>query len=141
VLFSSGFYTLTTKMRILYFLLLMSAPVLSTAQTNTIIGEWRGTSICQQRNSSCNDETVVYKITSINQKDSFAFAAYKIINGNPDFMGTLNFKYNAQAQTLECIFKENWRWVFKVSGDKMEGTLTKINEKLLYRKIAVSKAK
>jgi hypothetical protein len=141
VLFSSGFYTLTTKMHILYFLLLMSAPVLSTAQTNTIIGEWRGTSICQQKNSSCNDETVVYKITSINQKDSFAFAAYKIINGNLDFMGTLNFKYNAQAQTLECIFKENWRWVFKLSRDKMEGTLTKINEKLLYRKIAVSKAK
>jgi hypothetical protein len=36
-----------------------------------LIGTWKGTSICQVKNSPCHDEVVVYRISKNNDVDAF----------------------------------------------------------------------
>jgi hypothetical protein len=125
-----------------YFLLslLLFLGCIVYAQTNSIVGKWKGKSLCQQKNSPCKDEVVVYDISPLNQKDSFVIEAYKIVNDKLEAMGPLNCKYNSQQQTLQCLFKDNWLWMFHISGNKMEGTLTRLSDNTLYRKVSITKA-
>lgn len=127
------------KLSLLFLLSVVSITLI--AQTNNLTGEWRGTSLCQLKNSSCHDETVVYRISPINEAGSIKIVAYKLVNNELDSMGTLFFKYNAKEQTLKCVFKENWIWLFHISSNKINGTLTRLNDNVLFRKITISKIK
>ena len=44
-------------------------------------GVWRGVSVCLVRPSPCNDEIVVYRITSTKTTDSLTLDARKIVRG------------------------------------------------------------
>jgi len=66
---------------------------ISIAQS--LVGDWKGTSLCQVKNSPCHDENVVYHISKICSGDSYQIDASKIIDGKENDMGTLNFSFNA----------------------------------------------
>jgi hypothetical protein len=102
-----------------------------------LTGDWKGESICQVKNSSCHDESVIYHIAKGNEADRFIISADKIIDGKPEDMGTLDFNYDKQNKTLVCTFK-NGTFKFVITGNKMKGTLV-TSDKILFRRISLAK--
>ena len=107
----------------------------ATVQTN-VIGDWSGESICQVKNSPCHDEKVVYHISKGSGPDRIVVDADKIVDGKPENMGTLDFKYDAKDETL--VSEQYGHWVFYIKGNKMDGTLTN-TDGTLYRKVSLTK--
>ena len=99
------------------------------AQTS-IEGTWKGTSICQVKNSPCHDEQVVYYISKDSSGNNrFQVKGYKIVEGKEDFMGALNFIYDSNKETFICIDEpRNARWEFQRKGGEMQGKLIHGNE-------------
>lgn len=127
---------------LLYFLSVCLAINSSIAQTNTtkvdtlLIGIWKGTSLCQVKNSPCHDEMVVYHISKNKGVDSFYIDAGKIINGVEEDMGTIACYYNAKANQLIATVNRSI-WTFNIEGTTIEGTL--LQNGVLYRKIKIHK--
>jgi hypothetical protein len=112
-----------------------------------LFGDWTGESKCAGTNPSCHDEIVVYHIfRSKDDPKKITIGADKIIDGKPDFMGNIECEYDAAKQTLTSEFTiprtgGKGVWLFKIDGDKMDGTLTVFPENEVGRKIKVSKVK
>jgi hypothetical protein len=100
-----------------------------------LTGTWKGTSICQIKNSPCHDETVVYHISKNKGVDTFYINASKIVNNVEEEMGILPFVYNKKTNQLTST--AYGIWTFNLEGDKLEGTLYVRGD--LYRKIKVHK--
>jgi hypothetical protein len=100
-----------------------------------LIGTWNGTSVCQIKNSSCHDETVVYHISKNKGVDTFFINASKIVNGVEEEMGILPFVYNKKTNQLTST--AYGIWTFNLEGDKLEGTLLVHGD--LFRRIKVHK--
>ena len=108
----------------------------SIAKVDTLlIGTWKGTSLCQIKNSLCHDETVVYHISKNASVDTFYINASKIVRGLEEEMGILPFTYN--SKTNQLISTAHGIWTFNIEEGKLEGTLVSHDE--LYRKIKVYK--
>lgn len=125
-------------MRLLIFaLLLANAAFAQQKNAVEIAGTWEGSSICTVPNSPCHDEHVIYHFTQ-DPKDStkFTVAADKVVNGQEEYMGTLNCVFTASKSELFCDNPGDWR--FTVTGKSMKGTLV-INKQTLYRKVSVEK--
>lgn len=101
-----------------------------------LTGNWKGSSLCQVKNSPCHDETVVYHISKHAGVDSFFIDARKIVNGAEEEMGILAFAYDKKRNQL---FSTAYKgiWTFTVETNKLEGTLFVQGD--LYRKILVYK--
>jgi hypothetical protein len=113
----------------------------SQAQKTTIdslVGVWKGTSLCQVKNSPCHDEIVVYHISKGNTPDSCSVQANKIVNGVEEDMGILLFKIDKANDELISL-SYNSKWAFKLKNGKLEGTL--IHNNNLFRIIQLSKSK
>jgi hypothetical protein len=129
------------KLTLLFSLILCLDSKSNQAQTGVVkidsllIGTWNGTSICQIKNSSCHDETVVYHISKKSGVDTFYIKAGKIINGVEEGMGILPFVYNRKTNQLTST--AYGIWTFNIEGIKLEGTLLVRGE--LFRKIIVYK--
>src|SRR4249920_3319794 len=68
-----------------------------------VIGAWEGESKCMVPDSPCHDEHVLYQIAE-DKKDPFQLKidAYKIIDGAPEFMGTVTCHYQSKVGALSC---------------------------------------
>jgi hypothetical protein len=108
-----------------------------------LLGDWKGESNCVGNNPNCHNEIVVYHITNPgNKPDSVTLAADKIINGKPELMGVLEFRYDSKKKTLVNEFRKNYYhglWEFNVSEKLMIGTLTLLPDKEIVRRIRVTK--
>jgi hypothetical protein len=108
----------------------------------TVLGSWEGDSKCMVRDSPCHDEHVLYQITE-DKKESWQLKldGYKIVDGAPDFMGTLTCRYESKAGALSCTSsnREKDDWEFHVLGDAMSGRLMIDDGKTLYRRITLHK--
>jgi len=101
-------------------------------------GVWKGTSLCHIKNSPCHDEIVVYHISKDSSGKSYEMIANKVVNGKEDYMGTINFIYDARQKVFVSVDSvRNARWEFKLTGNAMKGTL--IYKGDLYRIIDVKK--
>ena len=97
--------------------------VTNASNAQSLEGIWKGTSICQIKNSPCHDETVVYHITK-NGDNSYQIIANKIINGKEDYMGTIIFTFDPKQSVLSSIDSaREVKWEFKVTDKAMHGTL------------------
>jgi hypothetical protein len=105
---------------------------------DSLAGVWKGTSLCQVKNSPCHDEIVVYHIARGSTPDSCSIQANKVVNGVEEDMGTLLCKFDNVNNELISLL-DNAKWVFKLKNGKMEGTLIYNNN--LFRIIQVSKIK
>lgn len=121
-------------------IVLLSAPVTWTQSVKAVLGSWEGESKCMVANSPCHDEHVLYQIAE-DKKDPFQLNmdGYKIVEGAPDFMGTLTCHYQSKAGALSCTSSspEKDDWEFHVLGDTMSGRLLMDNGRTLYRRISV----
>lgn len=105
---------------------------------NSIAGTWKGTSLCQIKNSPYHDETVVYHISNTDNINVYRNIANKIVNGREEYMGTLFFTYEPAKQLLTSADKQRYAsWELQVKGNKMEGKL--IYQGNLYRIVNVEK--
>lgn len=108
-----------------------------------VIGSWEGESKCMVANSPCRDEHVLLQVAE-DKKDPFQLNmdAYKIIDGAPDFMGTLTCHYESKAGALSCTSsnKDNDDWEFHVMGDSMSGRLLVDAGKTLYRRMTLHRS-
>ncbi|HKU28717.1 MAG TPA: hypothetical protein VJQ54_24815 [Candidatus Sulfotelmatobacter sp.] len=115
----------------------------SARELAKVIGSWEGDSKCSVPNSPCHDEHVLYQI-SVDRKnpDQLSLDTYKIVEGSPDFMGTLACQYHAKQESLSCTGNTSQQddWEFHIFGNSMSGRLT-IERGKLYRVIALHKAK
>jgi hypothetical protein len=107
-----------------------------------VTGSWEGESKCAVPDSPCHNEHVVDSITADRKNPAqLSIDADKIVDGSPQFMGTIECQYHADQATLSCTGKppKQGDWEFRVCGDTMTGALTIGPEKQLYRRIAVRK--
>jgi hypothetical protein len=114
----------------------------STASDKAVIGSWEGESKCMIPSSPCHDEHVLIQISE-DKKDPFQLNAdaYKIIEGSPEFMGTLTCHYESKVGALSCTSsnREKDDWEFHVTGDTMAGRLV-VDGKTLYRRITLHRS-
>ena len=105
---------------LLLFILILGKTV--TAQS--FEGIWKGTSLCQIKNSPCHDEVVVYHISKDSTGKSYEVIANKIVDGKEDYMGTIPFTYDSKQKVFVSVDSvRNARWEFKITGSAMKGTL------------------
>jgi hypothetical protein len=120
------------------FLLICGAMSLSQASEKAVLGSWEGDSKCMVPTSPCHDEHVLYQIAE-DKKDPFQLNmdAYKVIDGTPEFMGTLACHFDSKTVSLSCTSSNKSKddWEFHVIGDTMSGRLTIDDGKTLYRRI------
>jgi len=101
-------------------------------------GIWKGTSICQIKNSPCHDEIVVYHISKDSTGKSYEVIANKIVDGKEEYMGTIPFTYDDKQKVFVSVDSvRNARWEFKITGSAMKGTLMYKGD--LYRVVDVKK--
>jgi hypothetical protein len=99
--------------------------------TSEIAGNWRGSSVCQIKNSACHDEIVVYNILKADA-DIYHVAMNKIVKGKIDFIAVVDFTYDEFTQTLST--NDNGRiWQFTMKKNSLDGIL--IWHAQLYRKL------
>lgn len=110
-----------------------------------LVGNWTGESICVGNNPACHDERVVYRISKPPDKTGkVTITADKIINGKPETMGVLDFKYDKEKGTLVNEFQTagyHGVWELTVKDDVMEGTLILLPDKTIARRVRVKKDK
>jgi hypothetical protein len=109
----------------------------AAVDTDSIAGDWTGESICTVHPSPCHDEHVIYHITEPDSAGKFQIKADKIVDGKPEFMGTLDCTYDREQSTVACPMRGGM-WNFTVTQSVMNGTL-KLPDGTLYRKISVKK--
>ncbi len=118
----------------------LGTPLSLHASDKAVLGSWEGDAKCAMPDSPCHDEHVLYQITE-DRKDSFQLNldAYKVIEGAPEFMGTLTCRYDGKAGVLSCTTstREKDDWEFHVTGDTMAGRLMTDDGKTLYRRITL----
>ena len=103
----------------------------------TFEGVWKGTSICQVKNSSCQDENNVYYISKGAGK-TYEVKGYKIIDGKENFMGTIMFAYDEKRDVYISGDKDaGAKWEFKITNNTMKGTL--VSKGILYRIVELKK--
>jgi len=125
---------------VIIFLMVCASSLAVRASDKAVLGSWEGESKCAVVNSPCHDEHVLYQIAE-DKKNSFQLNVdgYKIIDGTPDFMGTLTCSYESKTGALSCTSsnKDNDDWEFHVIGDAMAGRLLLDHGKTLYRRITL----
>lgn len=104
-----------------------SAASPSNVVAASVLGTWKGESICVGNRPACKNEIVVYRFESVPGKSSVVLLfADKIIDGQRVPMGKLEFQYNEAKGELSCEFTKNQThglWEFTVKGDALEGGL------------------
>ena len=103
----------------------------------SLVGDWRGESLCQVKPSPCHDEVVVYHIARGAKPEAVTMSADKIVNGEAQNMGSLDCQFDAAKHALTCVIPRG-TFHFTFSGNKMEGTLT-TTDGVLFRKISAKK--
>ena len=117
-----------------------------------VVGDWEGESKCVNLTAApdCKDEHLTFHITQVINKqgkpvnNSVLVRAAKILDKKPTVMGFLTFKLNSAMFTLQNLFKKGGKggvWDLTVNRDKMTGTLTKMPEKIVIRKITMKRIK
>ena len=114
----------------------------SQNEDSAVVGVWEGESKCTVAGSPCRDEHVIYEIARDEKTGGQKIDAYKVVNREKQFMGTLSCQYHAEKKNLSCSggnpqMKSDWEYF--VSGDTIEGTLVIGDERTLYRKISLKR--
>ena len=106
---------------------------------SNLVGEWRGTSVCQVREGSCHDEDSLYHVAHITGKPNwFSLKGDKIVDGKLITMGTVECHYASATSDLTCNLPKGLLH-FTIQGNKMEGAMALVDG-TLWRKLKLTKA-
>ena len=105
---------------------------------SAIVGDWRGESVCQVRESACHDEDSLYHLSKVAEKPHwYSLRGDKIVDGKPVTMGTIDCLYDGEKHSLTCDYPRGVL-LFTIEGSKMTGTMT-LQDKTLWRKLTLKK--
>jgi hypothetical protein len=125
---------------IIFFVCIMALSV--AASDKAVLGSWEGDSKCTVADSPCHDEHVLYQISE-DKRNAFQLNldAYKMVEGNPEFIATLACSFEPKAGVLSCTSstREKDDWEFHVTGNAMAGRMMIDDGKTLYRRIVLHK--
>jgi hypothetical protein len=112
--------------------------------TSELVGLWHGTSTCTKAdwNAACHDEEAVYDVHPGKAPGHVLLHGYKIVAGAAQFMGDLDFAYHEPDNTWVAEFvgpRVTSRWVFRVTGESMEGQALHMPEKRVAREVRVTR--
>jgi hypothetical protein len=125
------------RVRLLTLLALVGTSVM-LAEASGIAGTWRGESVCVTEAPSCHNENVVFYIKDVAERsDKVHIQADKIVNGKAITMGSGEWQHDRAQHTLEWRTRQQV-WFLKVSGNRIEGTLT-LSDGVVFRKIALER--
>lgn len=124
---------------------LLMLPLLLVAQlgsekreTETLVGDWRGDSVCLVKPSACHDEDSLYHVAPLADRPHwFSMKLDKIVDGKPVTMGTVECSHDPEKHTLACEF-ERGAFQFTVRGNLMQGTM-KLKDGTVWRKLSLKK--
>jgi hypothetical protein len=102
-----------------------------------LIGIWKGESLCQVKDSPCNDEKVVYTIARANESGKVNIRADKIVDGRPVTMGVGDWDYDKEKNTLTLVIPRGV-WKLTINANKIDGILTP-SDKTIYRRMWLKK--
>lgn len=107
-----------------------------------ILGTWRGTSICvdRQADPACSDESVIYEVDSAaGPRGPVRMLADKVVNGVREPMGALRLQYDSTTRSwsAELTTRLHSRWSFEPQGDAMAGALRELPSERLVRRVMV----
>ena len=111
------------------------------AVSSPLVGTWIGDSICTGVRPACNNERAVYRIAAKDQH-TVTITMSKIVNGQEEEAGTLDFTINTKGTKLWSEFEHNGLtglWSFTRSGKTMRGTLTMPPRGAVVRNIRLAK--
>lgn len=123
----------------MFLLLLMNTNLFS--QSKGPEGVWKGTSLCQVKNSPCHDEIAVYHVARTDTANLYRVTMNKVVNNEEENMGTLDFTLDASGKVLNATSNSRrgkGYWQFKVNGDNIDGTLY-VENNILYRIIKLKR--
>ena len=127
--------------------LCVATAAFAVAPRAALLGTWKGTSTCVHSAEfpSCHDEVVVYEFKeSAKGGDAATVDAFKIVGGEKQFMGDLEFHWDAQQEAWVSELttsRVHALWTFFVHGDDITGTLTDLPSKRLIRNVSVKRQK
>jgi hypothetical protein len=127
-------------------LALLSLALLSAAfvQSTSIVGSWRGTSICVDKVHwpACHDEEVVYDVQpKPGVRDTVTLRADKIVNGAREFMAEFDFFLAADSSWVSEFHmgRSQGRVVLRIARTHMTGTLTDVPSGRTVRNMALDR--
>jgi len=125
-------------------IVLVAGPVSVAAQTGAIVGTWRGTSTCVDREHfpACKDEQVIYDARLTHSApDTVAVRADKIVNGAREFMAELFFTPQADSSWLADVQTPRSRFLVRLrpAGERMTGVMTEGGSGLRVRDIVLER--
>lgn len=94
--------------------------------TSELVGRWHGSSVCTKAewNAACHDEEALYDASEGARPGHVLLKGYKVVNGQPEFMGDLDFTYDETAKAWVSDYagpRVHSRWIFEVRGDDLNG--------------------
>jgi len=118
-------------------------PAPNTAQAaddeSLLVGDWRGESKVQAKNTAAKDEVVIWHIAKGSEPGRLIVTADKIVDGKAISMGALEFKYDREKKQIVCDNKRGiWKLTFK--GNTLEGTLT-LPDQTVLRRVVLEKTR
>jgi hypothetical protein len=118
--------------------LLLSTVAQAADDESSIVGIWRGDSVCLQKNTACHDENAVYRISAIPGKQGRVYVSGgKVVDGKEVVMGSGEWRFDANTRTLSSELPLG-DIVLVVNGDKMQGTFT-LHDKTVLRHITLKR--
>lgn len=128
---------ITTLLLVLIFELTSHYANAQTANIDTLlVGKWKGTSICQMKNTRCKDEIAVYYISKGKEPGTFNIDGRKVVDGVEQEMGILICTYDKKTSQLTST-NQGGTWTFTVKDGKIDGKL--VSESTVYRVVNLAK--
>lgn len=123
----------------------LAAAATAAGPRDALLGEWHGTSTCTDRKvaPACKDEVVVYRFAPVG-RDTARLAAYKIVTGEEQPMGELDFVRNARTGEWVSEFRTSRvhaTWSFRVADTLMTGTLVDLPTGAVVRRVRVTRSR
>lgn len=110
----------------------------------SIVGTWKGESICVGVRPACKDEKVVYRFEQIpGVFGILRLLADKIIDNERIPMYQADFQYDNAKGTLSSEFRRgntHGIWKYKLNDDTLEGTLVILPDESVGRRVRVKRA-
>ncbi len=122
---------------------LHATPGWAKPPADSIVGTWRGTSLCVNRKAApaCTDEQALYRITA-KTADAVVLEGNKIVHGKVEFMGEFRPTFDASTGTWVAVFegpRKSARLRLKVADGKLTGTMSLLPDDIVIRRIELTK--
>jgi hypothetical protein len=124
---------------------MVAGPTVATAQSGAIVGSWRGTSTCVDREHypACKDEQLIFDVPQRdNAPDTLTIRVDKLVNGTRELMSEDVFTRQTDSSWTTEIRTPRFhgRLTLRVAGNRMTGTLMDLASDRRVREIVLERA-